>query len=161
MKPIRSLLAVVAMVVLPAMQTACASPPPPAVSYNFGWATSGADQARPFQVFDDGQHVYVQFDDPKRVPAIFADTPGGRILLSWDLRYPYVVIDHPEHALIFRAGQYEARALRNTSMGAPEGVKTGQAAPVVVTGQAAMPQSRAALELRHATTESASPYGQP
>lgn len=52
MKTLRIIITAGAMLACVALQTACASPPPAAVSYNFGWTTSGADQARPFQVFD-------------------------------------------------------------------------------------------------------------
>lgn len=83
------------------------------VAYNFGWTVSGADQAKPVQVFDDGSKVFVQFGDMKHVPAIFAQTPTGRVLLRWDLQSPYAVIAHPEQTLIFQSGPYEARALRS------------------------------------------------
>lgn len=143
MKPLRTIITAGAMLACVALQTACASPPPAAVSYNFDWTTSGADQARPFQVFDDGSKVYVQFDDMKRVPAIFADTPAGRVLLQWQMKFPYAVIDHPERALIFQVGPYEARALRSTPMtSTPSSVRTGQAAPAAVSGQAPAPKIR-------------------
>jgi hypothetical protein len=136
------------------LQTACASPPPPAVSYNFGWTTTGADQARPFQVFDDGAKVYVQFDDMNHVPAIFADTPAGRVLLQWQLKFPYAVIDHPERALIFQVGPYEARALRNTPMtSTPSSVRTGEARPAAVSGQAPAAAVRAGRAPRASTTD--------
>ncbi|CAB3770836.1 TrbG/VirB9 family P-type conjugative transfer protein [Paraburkholderia humisilvae] len=132
-----------AMLACIAVQSACASRPSATVSYNFGWTTSGSDQARPFQVFDDGANVYVQFDDMKRVPAIFADTPAGRVLLQWRPEFPYAVIGHPERALIFRVGPYEARALRNAPMtAAPSGVRTGEATPSAISGVAPTPKIR-------------------
>ncbi|KVZ46695.1 transglycosylase SLT domain-containing protein [Burkholderia ubonensis] len=91
-----------------------AAPSGPAGAYNFGWTVTGADQAKPIQVFDDGAKVYVQFSDMKRVPAIFADTPGGRVLVPWEPQFPYAVLARPAQALIFQLGAYEARAQRGT-----------------------------------------------
>ncbi|NYH14747.1 lytic transglycosylase domain-containing protein [Paraburkholderia bryophila] len=81
-------------------------------AYNFGWTVTGADQAKPMQVFDDGSKVFVQFVDMKHIPAIFAETPNGRVLLRWDLQFPYAVIARPEQTLIFQSGTFEARASR-------------------------------------------------
>lgn len=84
-------------------------------NYNFGWTVTGADQAKPMQVFDDGSKVFVQFIDMKHVPAIFAETPNGRVLLRWDLQFPYAVIARAEQTLIFQSGSYEARATRSAA----------------------------------------------
>lgn len=81
-------------------------------AYNFGWTVTGADQAKPMQVFDDGSKVFVQFVDMKHIPAIFAETPNGRVLLRWDLQFPYAVIARQEQTLIFQSGTFEARASR-------------------------------------------------
>ncbi|RQS10993.1 lytic transglycosylase [Burkholderia sp. Bp9002] len=94
---------------------AASAPAGPAGAYNFGWTVSGADAAKPIQVFDDGAKVYVQFSDMKRVPAIFADTPGGRVLVPWEPQFPYAVIARPAQALIFQLGAYEARAQRGAA----------------------------------------------
>lgn len=94
-------------------QSTPAAPPPAIASggaYNFGWNVSGADAAKPVQVFDDGTKVYVQFSDMKRVPAIFADTPRGRVVLRWEAQPPYAVIASPERKLIFQIGSAEAIA---------------------------------------------------
>ncbi|KVO25779.1 transglycosylase SLT domain-containing protein [Burkholderia ubonensis] len=91
-----------------------AAPSGPAGAYNFGWTVTGAEQAKPIQVFDDGAKVYVQFSDMKRVPAIFADTPGGRVLVPWEPQFPYAVLARPAQALVFQLGAYEARAQRGT-----------------------------------------------
>ncbi|WP_126285584.1 transglycosylase SLT domain-containing protein [Burkholderia stagnalis] len=94
---------------------AAPAPAGPAGAYNFGWTVSGADAAKPIQVFDDGAKVYVQFSDMKRVPAIFADTPAGRVLVPWEPQFPYAVIARPAQALIFQLGAYEARAQRGAA----------------------------------------------
>jgi Conjugal transfer protein len=154
MKTLRTVITAGAVLACVALQTACASPPGPTVSYNFGWTTSGADQARPFQVFDDGTKVYVQFDDMRHVPAIFADTPAGRVLLQWQMKFPYAVIDHSERALIFQVGPYEARALRDFPMtSTPSSVRTGPAAPASVSGEARAPAVRTGRAPRASTND--------
>ncbi|TGN95246.1 lytic transglycosylase domain-containing protein [Burkholderia sp. USMB20] len=100
-----------------------AAPPPqpqggpagPAGTYNFGWTVTGADQAKPTQVFDDGARIYVQFSDMKHVPAIFTETSSGRVLMSWELQFPYAVLTRPAQTLIFQLGPFEARAQRGAT----------------------------------------------
>ncbi|RQR27361.1 lytic transglycosylase [Burkholderia sp. Bp9143] len=100
-----------------------AAPPPqpqggpagPAGTYNFGWTVTGADQAKPTQVFDDGARIYVQFSDMKHVPAIFTETSSGRVLMSWELQFPYAVLTRPAQTLIFQLGPFEARAQRGAA----------------------------------------------
>ncbi|ALX12311.1 lytic transglycosylase [Burkholderia cepacia JBK9] len=100
-----------------------APPPPPpqggpagpAGTYNFGWSVTGADQAKPTQVFDDGARIYVQFSDMKHVPAIFTETSAGRVLMSWELQFPYAVLTRPAQTLIFQLGAFEARAQRSAA----------------------------------------------
>lgn len=102
-------------------RTVSPAPPPPspqggpagpAGTYNFGWTVTGADQAKPTQVFDDGARIYVQFSDMKHVPAIFTETSSGRVLMSWELQFPYAVLTRPAQTLIFQLGPFEARAQR-------------------------------------------------
>ena len=115
---------------MPASAPASA-PGTPAISsaapgaYNFGWIMSGADAAKPVQVFDDGTKVYVQFSDMKHVPAIFAETPRGRVVLRWEAQPPYAVIASPERKLVFQIGSAEAIA-QKTSAGAAAGTATAQ-----------------------------------
>lgn len=116
-----------------AQATAAAAPPAiasaPSGAYNFGWSVSGADAAKPVQVFDDGAKVYVQFSDMKRVPAIFADTPRGRVVLRWEAQPPYAVIASPERKLVFQIGSAEAIAQKT---GTAAGAAAAQApAPMV------------------------------
>ncbi|HKT99040.1 MAG TPA: transglycosylase SLT domain-containing protein [Paraburkholderia sp.] len=121
--------------------------PPPAIAsggaYNFGWNVSGADAAKPVQVFDDGTKVYVQFSDMKRVPAIFADTPRGRVVLRWEAQPPYAVLASPERKLIFQIGSAEAIA-QKTGAAAVAGTATAQAPAAAASGEAAAPKAAAA-----------------
>ncbi|KUY56122.1 transglycosylase SLT domain-containing protein [Burkholderia sp. RF2-non_BP3] len=121
-----------------------AAPPPqpqggpagPAGTYNFGWTVTGADQAKPTQVFDDGARIYVQFSDMKHVPAIFTETSSGRVLMSWELQFPYAVLTRPAQTLIFQLGPFEARAQRGAA-GAISQAGTGTAAGTQRSGAAA------------------------
>ena len=119
-------------------RTISSAPPPPppqggpagpAGSYNFGWTVTGADQAKPTQVFDDGARVYVQFSDMKHVPAIFTETSSGRVLMSWELQFPYAVLTRPAQTLIFQLGPFEARAQRSAGNGAGMTAQAGTAGP--------------------------------
>lgn len=116
--------------------------PPPVVAplHDFDWRMSGGAEVRPHQVFDDGQRVYLQFDDPKYVPAILADTPDGLMLLRWRPDPPYVVVDQMYPALVFRVGASEARAVRATANGSPASAHFGAAAPGRITPSGAAHQ---------------------
>ncbi|HDR9507196.1 lytic transglycosylase [Burkholderia cepacia] len=117
-------------------RTISSAPPPPpqggpagpAGTYNFGWSVTGADQAKPTQVFDDGARIYVQFSDMKHVPAIFTETSSGRVLMSWELQFPYAVLTRPAQTLIFQLGPFEARAQRGAAGGAGMTAQTGTTA---------------------------------
>ncbi|MBR8061960.1 transglycosylase SLT domain-containing protein [Burkholderia ambifaria] len=130
-----------------------AAPPPPpqggpagpAGTYNFGWTVTGADQAKPIQVFDDGARIYVQFSDMKHVPAIFTETSSGRVLMSWELQFPYAVLTRPAQTLIFQLGPFEARAQRGAA-GATTQAGAGTAAGAPRSG---------------ATTAATTPAGKP
>ncbi|MET3819378.1 hypothetical protein ACVK00_003350 [Burkholderia sp. PvR073] len=129
-----------------------AAPPPPqggpagpAGTYNFGWTVTGADQAKPTQVFDDGARIYVQFSDMKHVPAIFTETSSGRVLMSWELQFPYAVLTRPAQTLIFQLGPFEARAQRGAA-GATTQAGAGTAAGAPRSG---------------ATTAATTPAGKP
>ena len=66
---------------------------------------------KPTQVFDDGARIYVQFSDMKHVPAIFTETSSGRVLMSWELQFPYAVLTRPAQTLIFQLGRSSARSV--------------------------------------------------
>ncbi|AOK04173.1 transglycosylase SLT domain-containing protein [Burkholderia sp. AU28942] len=148
-----------------ARSLAPAAPPPqpqggpagPAGTYNFGWTITGADQAKPTQVFDDGARIYVQFSDMKHVPAIFTETSSGRVLMSWELQFPYAVLTRPAQTLIFQLGPFEARAQRGAAgmtaqagAGASTGgqrsgaIATPAAKPAAANASASAPAKRTA-----------------
>lgn len=137
-----------------------APPPPqggpagPAGTYNFGWTVTGADQAKPTQVFDDGARVYVQFSDMKHVPAIFTETSAGRVLMSWELQFPYAVVTRPAQTLIFQLGPFEARAQRSAAAAG----MTAQAgtAGTATAGESASASKKSAGTTTNAATNTAS-----
>lgn len=135
-------------------------------AYNFGWTVTGADQAKPIQVFDDGSKVFVQFADMKHVPAIFAETAtGSRVLLRWDLQFPYAVIARQERTLVFQMGTYEARAQRAAAGNAASNAAT----PVAGASQAAASKNHASpstdalwyVTQSTSTTQATQPPAQP
>ncbi|MDR5646441.1 TrbG/VirB9 family P-type conjugative transfer protein [Burkholderia cenocepacia] len=130
MKPFTALLSATVLLAGCLLQSACAEPRPvTGPVYDFDWRMSGAAEVRPYQVFDDGQRIYLQFDDPKHVPAIFADTPGGLVLLRWRPDPPYIVVDRVDSALVFRGAGSQARAVRTTRDSPPRMAHFGAARP--------------------------------
>ena len=135
------------------------SPPPPpqggpagpAGTYNFGWTVTGADQAKPTQVFDDGARVYVQFSDMKHVPAIFTETSAGRVLMSWELQFPYAVVTRPAQTLIFQLGPFEARAQRSAAAAG----MTAQAGTATAGASASASKKSAGTAMNAATNTAA------
>ncbi|KAF1034198.1 MAG: hypothetical protein GAK33_05784 [Burkholderia lata] len=124
--------------------TSAPPPPPPqggpagpAGTYNFGWTVTGADQAKPTQVFDDGARIYVQFSDMKHLPAIFTETSSGRVLMSWELQFPYAVLTRPAQTLIFQLGPFEARAQRSAGNGAGMTAQAGTGSTATAAAAAA------------------------
>lgn len=48
--------------------------------FSFDYQITGDRSIAPFQVFDDGASIFLQFRDPNRVPAVFVrDAAGSRI----------------------------------------------------------------------------------
>ncbi|KVC45825.1 transglycosylase SLT domain-containing protein [Burkholderia diffusa] len=137
-----------------------AAPPPqpqggpagPAGTYNFGWTVTGADQARPTQVFDDGARIYVQFSDMKHVPAIFTETSSGRVLMSWELQFPYAVLTRPAQTLIFQLGPFEARAQRGAAGATAQG---GTATTAATQRSGAAASAATAPAVKHTANASA------
>lgn len=101
-------------------------------------------------MFDDGARIYVQFSDMKHVPAIFTETSSGRVLMSWELQFPYAVLTRPAQTLIFQLGPFEARAQRGATGATAAAAQAGTggtprpAAATVATGQAPAPAAKPA-----------------
>ena len=130
MKRATTLLSVPALLVGCLLQSACAEPPVvTGPAYDFDWRLIGAPDIEPYQVFDDGQKIYLQFAEPKHVPAVFTDTPGGLVLVHWHPDPPYIVVDQMENALVFRTADREARAIRAEPSGPPRIAHFGASRP--------------------------------
>lgn len=145
----------------PVTRARTVSPPPPqggpagpAGTYNFGWTVTGADQAKPTQVFDDGARIYVQFSDMKHVPAIFTETSAGRVLMSWELQFPYAVVTRPAQTLIFQLGPFEARAQRGAAA-AGMTAQAGTAGAATAGASASAPASKKSAGTAANTTTNA------
>ncbi|WP_233272975.1 lytic transglycosylase domain-containing protein [Paraburkholderia acidisoli] len=114
-----------ALMAKPGAASAAATPG----TFHFDWTIEGVAAARPVQVFDDGSKIYVQFGDLKKVPAIFSETPRGRVILQWEAQPPYAVISAPADTLVFQLGDAEAKARRTAHEAPlPAGGVTTQAA---------------------------------
>lgn len=134
-----------ALVSVSVSMSACAAPTwdGQGAYYNFNWRVSGNAAIAPVQVFDDGNKIYLQFPQGATLPAIFEEGPAGPILVAPTQQLPYFVVDRFSGRLQFRMGASIAYAQRDTAAaGAPQGVYTGAAAPVAVTGSAQAPVSR-------------------
>lgn len=101
--------------------------------YHFDWRTIGAAAIAPYQVFDDGTHIYLQFPNDIKLPAIFTESLSGTQLMTPRRAEPYWVIDSPASVLVFRLGHLVAKALPPRGK-APARMITGEARPVQVTG---------------------------
>lgn len=70
-----------AVATAPAAPAATAPPPPPIERINFGWRIKGQAPWRPERVFDDGQHVVIEFPQGAAMPPLFECAPGGALQL--------------------------------------------------------------------------------
>ncbi|MCW3677836.1 TrbG/VirB9 family P-type conjugative transfer protein [Burkholderia cenocepacia] len=109
--------------------------------YNFDWRMIGAAGVLPYQVFDDGQRIYLQFPTDGRIPAIFSESAAGTRLIVPRIAMPYLVVDGTANVLVFRLGRFVGKAVRVRRGVPPAGVMTGLASPRRVTGMAMAPQS--------------------
>src|SRR5690606_30602672 len=69
---------------------------------------SGHRAVAPLQVFDDGRQTWLQFAPGQPVPAVFAMTPDGDILLSPKAQNEYLVLDGVWPKLRVRGGRQQS-----------------------------------------------------
>ncbi|WP_454688247.1 TcpQ domain-containing protein [Achromobacter aloeverae] len=141
---------------------AATDPANTSLTYEFNWSIIGDANVSPRQIFDDGHQVYLQFAPSATTPAIFADSPGGLILLQPVPQSIYLVIPHMESRLQFQSGDRRARAQRAHSNVPPEGVLGEQATPTrvgreaspqTVSGSAQAPATMEQLQFRRSTAD--------
>jgi len=116
-------------------------------SYDFSYAVSGDVRVRPVQVFDDGRDTFFQFRVGEPMPAIFADTEGGPVLLLAVIDGAYVKVPSTPRTFVLRRGGAESR-VRATQ--APRATS-----PAAAPAPARVPASSAPLAV--AQDERASP----
>jgi len=97
---------------LPAVVHADPASQAKSANYNFSYKIAGDRSIAPVQVFDNGARTYIQFKDMNVLPAIFADTPLGLVLLKpnagYDVEPPYVIIRSIEPELVLTLNKHKA-----------------------------------------------------
>ena len=101
----------------PAEASVEAAAPPPAPSYNFHYATTGATQVTPTRVFDDGQSTYFEFPPNADVPAIFVLDGDQEEVANAQARGDFIVVDRLAAAFALRLGHRRA-VVQNQHMSA-------------------------------------------
>lgn len=81
-----------------------ASAPDRVGAYDFSYQSSGDHRVRPAQVFDDGKSTYFQFRPGESLPAIFAETAQGPVILMPEMEGPYVRVPSVGSGFILRLG---------------------------------------------------------
>lgn len=80
------------------------------------WRLSGAGDARPSEIMDDGERIYISWRADQPIPAIFSvDQRGAETLLEAQMRNGRLVLDHIHDRLVFRIDNRAARATRRTA----------------------------------------------
>ena len=118
MKPIKRLIAAIAICALAGGATSATAALDPA--YNFGYASSGEAALRPQQAFDDGNETFLQIKSDV-APAVFVVQSGESKLVATERRGPYLVIPTVGEEIVLRFGSLEARVVNKSPRSAPSG----------------------------------------
>jgi type IV secretion system protein VirB9 len=74
---------------------------------------SGDRSVRPTRIGDDGRHTYIEFDEARALPAVYAlDSDGHETLVNGMMRDDVFVLDTVIARLVFRRDRNVARAVR-------------------------------------------------
>jgi hypothetical protein len=107
--------------------------------YDFDYRSVGDPDARPTNIFDDGNSTYFQFAAGRPVPAILKVGPAGERLSTWREDGPYVVVDEVLPDWRMRLGRgIAAVRYAGTRPLAVKGVLYGAAVPISEGGSAAL-----------------------
>ena len=124
-------------------------------TFNFSYRIAGDRGAAPLQAFDDGKKTHLQFRDLTSVPAMFADTPAGRILLKagtdYDIQPPFVVLHHIEPELMLVMNKRKAFVSykgQPTQAVVQTPAMYGAKQPVTMSGSISAPQPAEVLASR-------------
>lgn len=127
--------------------------------YDFDYRSVGDPDARPTNIFDDGNSTYFQFAAGRPVPAILKIGPTGERLATWREDGPYVVVDEVLPDWRMRLGRgIAAVRYAGTRPLAVKGVLYGAAVPISEGGSA--PSRRPAL-VAPMTSQSLAPTAAP
>lgn len=112
--------------------------------YDFHYTVSGAGNAKPVQVFDDGKHMYLQFRRPSVPPVMFINTPSGPVLVTPRQQFPFWVLDSLTPEVVMRMGMDQATVHYNGGRSLPAlpgggGQMTGAAMPQQIASAAEIP----------------------
>lgn len=106
--------------------------------YDFDYRSVGDPDARPTNIFDDGNSTYFQFAAGRPVPAILKIGPAGERLATWREDGPYIVVDEVLPDWRMRLGRgIAAVRYAGTRPLAVKGVLYGAAVPISEGGSAA------------------------
>lgn len=140
-------LTAVAIFVALVMSPATGASPDRIGGYDFSYEMSGDGRVRPVQVFDDGQSTFFQFRAGEPIPAIFAATAGGAVLVLPQLEGPYVKVPSVSGAFALRLGYGTGKVVyqggsRLNPVVAPAvvSVATAQPAPAQIAAPQVLPE---------------------
>jgi hypothetical protein len=123
-------------------------------TYDFGYEINGDPFVSPLQVFDDGQVTYLQFQRTDVLPAIFAETLAGLVLLTPRSEPPYVVVGGVENRLVVKMGSRTAVIRRRTGFGPGDALAFGAAQPLKYGSRAPVPRTPDAVRRERAQASS-------
>lgn len=78
-------------------------------AYDFAYQSVGDARVKPVQVFDDGRTTYFQFRAGEAVPAIFAETQAGPVLLMPSAEGPYIKVPSTPRHFTLKMGRASSR----------------------------------------------------
>lgn len=112
-----------------------------AETYDFSYASGGDPRLTPLQVFDNGKQTWLQIPQLQPLPAVFAVTTAGEVLLPTRTEGQMLIVDRVEQQLAIVLGGARA-SVRYVGKGQQRGSETamfGKAEPVKVSGAAPAP----------------------
>ena len=111
--------------------------------YDFHYQVSGDAAVAPVQVFDDGQHLYIEFRNRSLIPALFVHNADGWVRLALRQAFPYLVADRLAPFVLVRANGMQAtiayaggRALSGSGREAGSAVVGTETGPATLDGGA-------------------------
>lgn len=112
-----------------------------AETYDFSYASGGDPRLTPLQVFDNGKQTWLQIPQLQPLPAVFAVTTAGEVLLPTRTEGQMLIVDRVEQqlAIVLGGGRASVRYVGKGQQRGNETAMFGKAEPVKVTGAAPAP----------------------